>query len=61
MLDDEGDDEEELVEAVRASEEDLARPPLEGVHLCWSYPTTGITYLQYCTIQRIGIIKYKQC
>ena len=45
MLDDEGDDEEELVEAVRASEEDLARPPLEGVHLCWSYPTTGITCL----------------
>ena len=37
MLDDEGDDEEELVEAVGASEEDLARPPLEGVHLCCRY------------------------
>ena len=59
MLDDEGDDEEELVEAVRASEEDLARPPLEGVHLCWSYPTMGITCSQY-TSKNLNNLKYKQ-
>ena len=33
VLDDEGDDKEELVEAVSAAEQDLARTPLKGVHL----------------------------
>ena len=53
MFDNEGDDEEELVEAVRASEEDLARPPLEGVHLCWSYPSIILQResLTYSTVQ----------
>ena len=33
MLDDEGDNQKEFVQAVCAPEADLARSPLEGVHL----------------------------
>ena len=47
MLDDEGDDEEELVEAVGASEEDLARAPLEGIHLCCQYILPAGFAVQY--------------